>query len=110
MNNSSYWENVEGYPIEDWRAEVEADETRLGYIQWVQLKQDLKKQQRKPKLTPKEYANKDGHHCPFCESLDLDGESIEVDSGAAFQRVSCMECNGSWVDVYKLEGYDSWKG
>ncbi len=110
MNKSTYWENVEGYPIEEWRAEVKTDETRLGYMQWVQMKQDLKKQQRKPELTPQQYAEKRGARCPFCESTELQGESIEVEDGAAFQRVGCLDCEGSWVDVYKLEGYDSWQG
>lgn len=31
----SHWENHPRYPVADWKYEVENDDTRLGYAQWV---------------------------------------------------------------------------
>lgn len=31
----SHWDEDADYPVADWRAEVEADDTRLGYLDWV---------------------------------------------------------------------------
>lgn len=32
---SSHWDEIPGHPVEDWRAEVANDDTRLGYHEWV---------------------------------------------------------------------------
>jgi len=32
---STHWEEDPDHSIEDWKAEIQADETRLGYWQWV---------------------------------------------------------------------------
>ena len=35
-NNADYWgEGDKGYPLEDWRSEVQDNNTRLGYWDWV---------------------------------------------------------------------------
>ena len=31
----NHWEEIEGHPVEDWRYEVKNDDTRLGYLEWV---------------------------------------------------------------------------
>lgn len=31
----SHWDDDPAYPVEDWRAEVANDDTRLGYTAWV---------------------------------------------------------------------------
>jgi hypothetical protein len=31
----SHWEDVPGYPIDAWKLEVQNDDTRLGYADWV---------------------------------------------------------------------------
>lgn len=33
-NSRSHWDIPE-YPVEDWRREVNNDDTRLGYLEWV---------------------------------------------------------------------------
>ena len=33
---ASHWDNDEEYPVEDWAREVSEDNTRLGYIEWVE--------------------------------------------------------------------------
>jgi len=32
----SHWDEVSGHPVEDWRDEVANDDTRLGYLAWVE--------------------------------------------------------------------------
>jgi hypothetical protein len=36
-----YWEPDTDYPVEDWKAEVAANETRLGYWDWIESKHEL---------------------------------------------------------------------
>ena len=64
----------------------------------------MKKQ--KP-MTNEEYVEAGGCKCPKCGSSDISGDSIEVDSGGAYQEVGCSECGHSWRDVYTLVGYEN---
>jgi len=50
----------------------------------------------------KEYLEQHGLVCPFCGSWDIEGGSMDFDSGEIAQRISCHECNEQWTDVYKL--------
>jgi hypothetical protein len=50
----------------------------------------------------KKYLEKRGLACPFCGSRDIEGGSMDFDSGEIAQRISCHECNERWTDVYKL--------
>jgi predicted Zn-ribbon and HTH transcriptional regulator len=43
--------------------------------------------------------------CPCCDSSDVEGRFVEIDSGGAFQPVDCSACGFSWTDNYKLIGY-----
>lgn len=43
--------------------------------------------------------------CPCCDSSDVEGGFVEIDAGAAFQNVGCINCEFSWTDNYKLIGY-----
>ena len=36
----SYWDNDPDYPVEDWRAEVAADDTRQSYTEWIARKRE----------------------------------------------------------------------
>lgn len=46
--------------------------------------------------------------CPNkkCQSPDIDGDSIKVDGGSVWQKVSCNECETVWNDVYTLTSYE----
>ncbi len=33
-----HWKQHPGYPVEDWKLEVENDDTRLGYWEWVEAR------------------------------------------------------------------------
>lgn len=56
-------------------------------------------------LTSEQYQKKGGTECPVCGSTDIEGDSIEVDTGCAHQEVRCLECSACWFDTYRLEGY-----
>lgn len=44
----------------------------------------------------------DSSKCPKCGSSDLDGEPWDCDNKAAWQEVSCLECDAKWTDVYNM--------
>ena len=50
----------------------------------------------------KEYIESGYCKCPYCGGENIEGAMIEVDSGSAYQPVSCNDCNKSWEDVYEL--------
>jgi hypothetical protein len=37
---TDHWENQEDFTVEEWREEVIADDTRLGYREWVEHKRE----------------------------------------------------------------------
>lgn len=68
-----------------------------------------KKEEKKPDLTEeqkKAYLEK-SYKCPFCHSPDIEGQSLEVDSGHAWQPVSCVSCGRRWNDLYDLVGVEA---
>lgn len=48
------------------------------------------------------YLDCGGVFCPFCQSHDIEGQSIDVEEGLATQEMHCNECEEDWTDVYKL--------
>lgn len=44
----------------------------------------------------------DSDHCPYCGSGEIEGDSVDISNGCAFQDVRCLECSRSWRDEYKL--------
>jgi formate dehydrogenase maturation protein FdhE len=50
----------------------------------------------------KKYLEQRGLACPFCGSRDIEGGSMNFESGEIAQRISCHECDERWTDVYKL--------
>jgi len=41
--------------------------------------------------------------CPVCQSDDIQGGHIEVESGEAYQRCTC-HCGASWNNTYSFKG------
>lgn len=35
----SYWTEIPGHPVEDWKNEVANDDTLLGYHEWVRARE-----------------------------------------------------------------------
>ncbi len=50
----------------------------------------------------KKYLERRGLVCPFCDSWDIEGGSMDFEAGEIVQRISCHECNEQWTDIYKL--------
>ncbi|PTC00390.1 hypothetical protein C9975_07805 [Thalassospira xiamenensis] len=48
-----------------------------------------------------------GSRCPYCLGDMIDGDSITVDGGQAFQPVSCTDCLAEWTDVYSLSKFEA---
>lgn len=44
-----------------------------------------------------------GVHCPFCGADDIQGNGgVDIDSGSASQECSCLACDATWHDQYRL--------
>jgi len=43
-----------------------------------------------------------GSCCPYCGSISITGESVDIDGTGAWQEVDCQECGRRWRDVYRL--------
>jgi hypothetical protein len=61
---------------------------------------------RLPSMEPSSYRGP-YHSCPTCGGWEIEGESVSIEDGLAFQDVSCLSCNAAWRDVYVLSGFDS---
>jgi len=48
------------------------------------------------------YLEKYGLVCPFCDSQDIEGGSLDFEAGEIAQKISCHNCGEMWTDVYKL--------
>ena len=56
--------------------------------------------------TQEEYVASGGGKCPVCGSdSDIQGGSIQVESGTAWQECECGACHHSWTDTYNLVQY-----
>lgn len=40
--------------------------------------------------------------CPFCGAEAVQGGFILIETGNAFQKMNCTECDGIWQDVFQL--------
>ncbi len=50
----------------------------------------------------KRYMEANGGVCPDCGIDQIEGGSISIEDGKAFQNSQCLNCNTSWTDVYTL--------
>jgi len=55
----------------------------------------------------KEYLQCGGVNCPECGGSSIEGGSVELDAGIAWQNVTCPDCGASWTDQYSLTGVDN---
>jgi len=53
-------------------------------------------------IDKKTYLSSKGLICPLCGSKLIHGGFIQIESGRAFQDMRCLECEGTWQDVYQL--------
>lgn len=43
------------------------------------------------------------HLCPACGAEDsIEGDSVTIDCGKAYQTCTCLDCGAEWEDVYTL--------
>lgn len=57
-------------------------------------------------MTNTEYVRAGGTLCPACGSCDISCvREMEMDEGAAQQKVKCDDCNSTWLDHYDLIGF-----
>jgi len=54
----------------------------------------------------KEYVDAGGGFCPNCRSDQIEGDSVDFDGRYCSQRMSCLECDAVWFDVYTLSSVE----
>ena len=50
----------------------------------------------------KNYVENDYGNCLGCGSGNIEGDSIDVEGNTTGQRIRCVDCDLTWVDVYTL--------
>lgn len=58
-------------------------------------------------LSQELFVGSDGGVCVLCGSGDIEGQGFDYDGGSVWQKVICLTCGGSWVEVYVLARYDN---
>ena len=43
--------------------------------------------------------------CPVCGAGNACGNGLDYESGKISQKMTCIECEAKWRDVYVLVGY-----
>ena len=46
----------------------------------------------------KNYLEKHGAVCPVCGSHQIEGGSVNINAGAAYQNCYCNDCQAEWTD------------
>ena len=64
------------------------------------------KQKKLTKAQQEKYIKNGKSQCPYCESDDIEGNNVEVDSDGCFQSCECHDCNSNWNDIYKFVGVE----
>lgn len=64
----------------------------------------LEKTMSKP-MSNKAYLSEAASVCPVCKSEDISSGHIDADGTVGYANVECLECKSTWVDKWKLTGY-----
>jgi hypothetical protein len=51
MTRPSHWDDNHDYPVDDWKTEVAHDDTRLGYLDWVEARSEMLASENNPGTT-----------------------------------------------------------
>lgn len=62
----------------------------------------------KPKLpmTSDEYRALEEACCPYCGSVQIEGDSVHIGRATAWQPIVCLSCEKRWNDIYTLIAYE----
>lgn len=53
-----------------------------------------------------DYLETNGTSCPYCDSVRLSADPMEIDGDDAYCNVECLGCKKTWRDLYKLVGFE----
>lgn len=54
------------------------------------------------------YVAHKGLACPYCTSMDLEGEGLlDAEGATAWQNIKCNYCGMRWQDLYNLTGFST---
>lgn len=46
------------------------------------------------------------NECPLCGSHEITGGHVEVETGQAWQQVTCDRCGARWNEIYNIAGVE----
>lgn len=50
------------------------------------------------------YVEEGGAECPYCgDDGGIEGSSVDIEQGQAYQEITCVSCGAYWTDCYRLE-------
>jgi hypothetical protein len=62
-------------------------------------------------MTDTQYVAHQGNQCPFCRSTNIESRgNAQFDADGATREAGCDDCGKSWLDVYRLVGFDAGRG
>lgn len=53
-----------------------------------------------------EYCYLEESCCPYCDSKDIVGGSVQIDKATAWQPITCSACGKRWNDIYTIVAYE----
>lgn len=54
------------------------------------------------KYDKQQYLDKNGVKCLYCKSRNIKSGTITTDEDFIYQKVNCLTCGKTWLDVYTL--------
>ena len=67
----------------------------------------VKKAKAPAQMTREEYMDEGGNVCPFCRSRNISGGDFQADCDYAWRDVECDDCDGVWVEDFKMVNYEA---
>lgn len=53
-------------------------------------------------LAAKQLKRAQESRCPYCGHDQVEGDHVQIESGEAWQQVSCDDCDRRWYEIYTL--------
>jgi len=62
-------------------------------------------------MTSKQYIERGGCECPFCESTNINAfDEYDGECDGAWRSIECHDCGNAWRDLYTLSGFEQIEG
>ena len=83
-------------------AAVQADNSHLENRKYLESRSGHEHKGGLAMLDKKAHIKRKGGSCPLCGSPSIQGGFVEIETGKAFQKMTCADCEVKWQDIYEL--------